>query len=365
MNPDIPYLFALTKIDKIGPVLAKQLIAYCGGPQDIFNKSVRELAEIPQIGPLLAKNIYESDPLLLAEQELAFVRNKGIEIIGFWDERYPRRLRNYDDSPILLYATGEMDLNHHRMVGIVGTRKPTEYGTLMTERIVDGLQSYDAVIVSGMAYGIDTMAHRRSVENNMATIGVLGHGLDRIYPFVNRDMANRMIKNGGLLTEFPSGTNPDRENFPMRNRIIAALSDAVLVVESGEKGGSIITAEFANAYNKDVFAVPGRIGDENSAGCNKLIKIHKAYLAESAKDIAYIMRWEEMDAARVAQPSLFPDLNEEEMHIIDALRAAKELTIDNLHHAVKKPMSELSGMLLQLEFKGMVRSLPGKKYVLA
>ena len=362
MNQFLPYFIALTKIDHIGPVLAKQLIAYCGGPKEVFEKSKKELAEIPSIGPKVASAIVQVDPLISSKNEIAFIQQNQIQAIDFLDDAYPRRLKNFDDSPILLYYSGNVNLNHHRMVGIVGTRKPTEYGVIMAENIVEGLSNYDPVIVSGMAYGIDSIVHRKSVEMGIPTIGILGHGLDRIYPYTNRDLSKKMLQNGGLLTEFPSGTNPDRENFPMRNRIIAALSDAVLVVESKVRGGSIITTEFANQYNKDVFAIPGKISDENSAGCNRLIKTHKAYLAEAAKDIAYIMRWEEMDTKRNTQTTLFPELGKEEMVILDAIREAKEITIDRLHYKVKKPLSELASLLLTLEFKGIIKSLPGKKY---
>ncbi len=364
MRKDLAYIIALTKINGIGAVVAKQLIGYCGGPREVFHTSTRDLARIPQVGEHKARLIMDADPEALAEEELKFVEKKNIKPYFYLEEGYPRRLKHYDDAPILLYYHGNTNLNHHRTVGIVGTRTPTEYGRLMCENIVEGLKNYGVVIVSGMAYGIDSTAHRKAVELNIPTIGILGHGLDRLYPATNRDLAKKMMENGGLLTEFPSGTNPDRENFPMRNRIIAAISDNVIVVESKAKGGSIITAEFANQYNKDVFAVPGKINDEKSTGCNRLIKSHKAALIESAEDIAYIMRWEEQSPQDELQGSLFPDLTTTEQEIVDLLREMKEATIDTLHYRLSMPVSELSSILLSMEFKGVVSSLPGKRYVL-
>ncbi|MBL0026186.1 MAG: DNA-processing protein DprA [Saprospiraceae bacterium] len=233
---------------------------------------------------------------------------------------------------------------------------------MMCDKIVEGLHSFQILLISGLAYGIDAAAHRKSLEVGIPTLGVLGHGLDRYYPSDHTSLANKMIENGGVITEFTSGTMPDKENFPMRNRIIAAMSDAVVVIESKRKGGSIITAEFGNEYNRDVFALPGRVNEERSEGCNKLIKQNKAHLIESAADIAYIMRWEELDAQKMIQQQLFVELNENESRMINMIRDAKEITIDLLTYRMAMTPSEVSGMLLTLEFKGLLRSLPGKKY---
>ena len=227
------------------------------------------------------------------------------------------------------------------------------------------MKSYDVQIISGLAFGIDTCAHSQAVKEGIETIGVMGHGLDRLYPSANKKLAARMIAHGGLVTEFPTETKPDRENFPMRNRIIASMSDVVVVVESKKKGGSIITAEFANSYNKDVFAIPGRVTDENSEGCNRLIKQHKAHLLESADDIGYIMRWDEFDKKKTIQKSLFIEYDDEEKRIVDVIKEANEITIDGLNARVGMTPSSLASMLLNLEFKGAIRSLPGKKYILS
>jgi len=365
VRSDVKHIMALTRLNGIGPILSRQLISHCGSAEEVFKSSMSALSKIPQIGNQKARLIKYDDVAEDVDKELEFAEKKGVSVLTYLDEAYPRRLNNYEDAPIILYYKGTVDLNALRTVAIVGTRKPTDYGILSCEKIVEDLGKYDPIIVSGMAYGVDSTAHRSSVRNNIPTIGVLGHGLDRLYPPTNRDLAAKMIENGGLLTEFPSGTNPDRENFPMRNRIIAALSDVVIVIESKRKGGSMITADLANGYFKDVFALPGRINDDHSSGCNLLIKSLKASLLESAKDIAYIMRWEERTDTK-KQQELFIELNEIETKIIDHFRSSKEkeITIDKLHYQLQLPVSQLSGLLLELEFKGMIKSLPGKKYVL-
>lgn len=359
------YEIAITKIANVGPVSAKSIIAHLGSAESLWTANEKDLIDIPQIAKITAKQILEERDAALskAEKELKFIEKNEITTLYYLNDNYPRRLKYFDQSPIILYYKGSANLNPQRTVGIVGTRKPSEYGALQSEKIVEGLKSYGPYIISGLAFGIDTISHRTSVESGQKTIGVLGHGLDRIYPASNRKLAQKMIEHGGLLTEFGFESKPDRENFPMRNRIIAALSDAVVIVESAVKGGSIITATFADAYNKDVFAVPGRIIDEMSAGPNTLIKTHKAHMVESAKDIAYIMRWEEIPNQAI-QTQLFVELSQREQSIVDFIRSHKELPIDALQHLMQIPSSELSSLLIQLEFKGIVRPLPGKRYML-
>lgn len=364
MNEEQLYLIALTKIPKVGPVLAKNLISYCGGAEAVFAETKANLLKIPSIGPIFVKNFDAKSVLLEAEKELKFVQRNNIKVLSFLQGEYPKRLSHFESSPIILYYKGSSDLNHFRTVGVVGTRQPTEYGKIMCDRIVEGLLPFNVLLVSGLAFGVDSLAHRKSVELNIPTLGVLGHGLDRIYPAENEVLSKKMMANGGVLTEFPSNTVPDRENFPMRNRIIAAISDVVIVIESKRKGGSIITAEFANEYNKDVFAVPGRVNDELSEGCNNLIKQNKAHLIESAADIAYIMRWEDIDAGKVIQKQLFVDLDDDETLVVQLIRDNKEIAIDALTYKTGKSPSVVSSILLGLEFKGMVKSLPGKKYIL-
>jgi DNA processing protein len=317
------------------------------------------------VGPKTVQKIISSDTFPRAEEQMKYLSNHDGKAIVFHSNEYPQRLKHFESSPLVLYLKGNMNLNHKRTVAVIGTRKPTEQGKINCEKLIEGLLDYDVQILSGLAFGIDTCAHKSSVDSVTETIGVMGHGLDILYPAENRKLVNKMINNGGVLTEFPINTRPDRENFPMRNRIIASMSDVIVVVESKRKGGSIITAEFANNYNKDVFAIPGRTTDEASEGCNKLIKQHKANLLESAADIGYIMRWDEMDKSRVVQKALFIDFNEEEQKLIDILKNKESVTVDQFSHLLKLPPSNLASILLNLEFKGAIRALPGKKYILS
>jgi DNA processing protein len=367
MEKNLLHNIALTLIPDVGPKMAKILISYCGSAEAVFLASKRALSKIPQVGLKTIDKIKSNqiDAFKRAEIELAYMEKVKGSAVVFHSEDYPQRLKHFDSSPLVLYKRGEMTLNHPRTVAIIGTRKPTELGKINCEKLIAGLLKYDVQIISGLAFGIDTCAHTASVKHKIETIGVMGHGLDRMYPAANKKLAAKMILKGGVLTEFPTGTNPDRENFPMRNRIIASMSDVIIVVESKKKGGSIITAEFANAYNKDVFAIPGRVNDEVSEGCNRLIKQHKANLLESAEDIGYIMRWDEIDTDKVIQKSLFIDFTPKEQSVIDLLKQQQQITVDNLNFELKLPPSELASMLLNLEFKGAIRSLPGKKYILS
>ncbi|MFZ1702954.1 MAG: DNA-processing protein DprA [Saprospiraceae bacterium] len=363
-NKELLLLITLTNIPKVGDIVAKNLISYCGDIESVFKEPLRNLMKIPGIGEVVARNIREAN-FSWAEQELAFIEKNKIQVFAYYHQTYPFRLKQFDDCPFLMYYQGDHILNHPRTVGIVGTRNPTDYGRITCEKIMESLSKYNPLIVSGLAYGIDGVAHKKSLALSLPTVGVLGHGLDIVYPATHRSLASKIVEqNGGLLTEFPSRTKPDKENFPMRNRIIAALSDVVIVIESKKKGGSIITAEIANDYNKDVFAVPGRLHDEFSEGCNNLIKQNKAHLIESADDIGYIMRWEEMDARKIIQTSLFVELDDIEKELVALLRDEKELTIDQITYRLRKQPSEVSSLLVNLEFKGVIRSLPGKKYIL-
>jgi len=356
-------MIALSMVDKVGPVLAKYLVSYCGGVEEVFESSEKELSKIPNIGPATIKKLKDKSIFDKADKQLEFIANKGITGHTFLDDTYPRRLKNFETSPIVIYFNGKGELNHRRTVGIIGTRKPTERGDIICRKIVKGLVPYDVQIISGLAYGIDSLAHKYAVEEGIPTIGVLGHGHDIIYPATNRGLAQKMLPTGGTLTEFCIKSRIDKEHFPMRNRIIAAMSDAVIVIESARKGGSIITAEFANQFNKDVFAVPGRTSDEYSEGCNKLIKQHKAHLLESAADIAYIMRWEEIDQQKNVQTALFVELDDQEQKVVDLLKAHPEINIDELNYKLQLTSSSLAAVMINLEFKGVIKCLPGKKYI--
>jgi len=314
MNSEKIYQIALTLVPKVGDVAAKKLIAYCGGAEPVFKESKKALLLIPGIGPAIANSIVSQDLLSAAEFELKFMEQNDIKPIYFMEDDYSFRLRQCGDAPIMLYTKGSINLNAKRIISIVGTRRATDYGKQMTDKIIEGLSDLnDIVVVSGLAYGIDIAAHKACLKYNVPTMGVLAHGLDRVYPQLHTQVAREMQDQGGLLSDFMSGTKPDRENFPKRNRIIAGLSDATLVVEARKKGGALITADIANSYSRDVFAVPGRVGDENSEGCNQLIRRNQAALIQSSNDICYLMGWDkESEKNPSLQVSLFVDLNKEE-----------------------------------------------------
>lgn len=356
---------ALSLIPKVGPVLAKNLVSYCGSVEAIFKEKKSKLLKIPYVGEAVVHSLKNADIFERAEKEVQFIESHNITAHFYLDEQYPSRLKHYNDAPILLYYKGTDVLDSMRTLGIVGTRKPSDHGKATCERIVDGLKDANVSIISGLAYGIDTTAHSRCTIHNIPTVGVLGHGLDKLYPQSNINLARKMGLNGGILTEFISGTNPDAINFPQRNRVIAMLSDAVLVVESAEKGGSMISADFAFQYNKDVFAIPGRPSDTMSKGTNKLIKENKAALVESSDDINAAMNWDVNSSSQQTQMNLAFDLTDDEKTIVSLIKKEETLEIDKLHYLTKISHSSLSSTLLNLEFKGVIKSLPGKKYILS
>lgn len=365
MSDDLLYTIALTKVPKVGYKLSKTLISYSGSAEKVFQTKGQVLKKIPGIGEQVARNILNFSNFDAAEKDLAFCQKHEIEILRYTDDQYPQRLLHHEDSPTLLFYRGVANLNKDRMLAIVGTRSPTVRGKHMTQKIVEELKAYNVTVVSGLAYGIDAAAHRAALEHQIPTIGVLGNGIDRIYPSAHTKLSKEMMNTGGILSQFAIGSKPDRENFPMRNKVVAGMCDAVIVVESAVSGGSIITAEFANHYNKDVFAIPGRISDEKSAGCNRLIRIHKANLLESAADIAYIMRWES-GSTQVVQRSLdFTELSENQSNILKYLKEKESANTDDMHLDLQLSLSELANLLLELELKGIIISHPGKRYSLA
>jgi DNA processing protein len=334
----------------------------------VFETGKANLLKIPGIGEVLADTIVNSKALLSeAEKEVQFIQENNILPLFFTDENYPHRLKFCNDSPIMLYYKGSADLNAERIVAVVGTRQPTEYGKETTMKFISELKGSGILVVSGLAYGVDILAHRQSLENDLDTVGVLAHGLDRLYPQIHENTADKMLKKGGLLTDFRSGTNPDAVNFPKRNRIVAGMCDALVVIESKREGGSLITATIANSYNKDVFAFPGRVNDPFSVGCNGLIKTNKAALMESAADLFYIMGWEteKKEKKKPAQQiPLLLDLSEEEQKIINIFSEKKQLHMDEISYASNFPVSKVSSLLLQLEFSNLIKSHPGKMYSL-
>lgn len=363
-NKDIIYSIALTLIPGLGNVNSKKIVAYLGGLEPVFDEKKKLLLKVPNIGETTAKNILENREyaLEMAEKEVAQCEKEGINIIHYFSKAYPYRLKNCEDAPLALFTKGNIHLNKQKVVSIVGTRKATDYGKSFCEKLIEDLKPHNPLIVSGLAYGIDIFSHRAALANNLPTIAVLAHGLDHVYPQMHYNTAKKMMENGGLVSDFRTGTNPDKENFPKRNRIIAGLADLTIVIESSKKGGSLITAEYANAYNRDVFALPGRINDEFSEGCNRLIKTHKAFLLESVKDIEYIMGWEkETENTTNPQTQLLLDLTPEEEIIVNQLKT-QELPIDDLAIRCDMPVSKTASVLLTLELKNIVKSLPGKLY---
>ena len=356
---------ALTFVPGIGDVLAKNLISYCGSAEGIFKTSRYKLLQIPGIGPKMAASILNQSCFGRAEKEIQFIQKNKIKTIFYTDSTYPKRLKNCIDAPVMLFFKGNADLNKQRIISIVGTRHATNYGRQLCDELVDHLKKYDVTVVSGLAYGIDICAHRACVKHQLPTVGILGHGLDRLYPAQHWATAEKMTENGGLLTEFPSETNPDRENFPKRNRIIAGMADATIVVEASIKGGALITAEIANSYNRDVFTFPGRIGDEFSEGCNFLVRFNKAGLLTSYADLAEQLGWLDAVLTVKKQQLLFPvDLTADEEQIFETLQLAEQIAIDDLSLKTNLSVSVLAMNLLNLEMQGLVRSLPGKSYSL-
>lgn len=357
---------ALTQLSGIGSVNAKSLISYCGGVEAIFHTPKRQLLKIPGIGPKTAALILQKEKALeKAHREIEFVQKHNIQTIFYFDDNYPQKLKNCSDAPILLYFKGNSNFNNPHIISIVGTRNATDYGRQICHELVQALQPYSPLIVSGLAYGIDHTAHSACVKNQVETVGVLGHGLDMLYPSQHRNLAKKMLQNGGLLTDFPSETNPDSKNFPKRNRIIAGMTDATIVVETGNKGGSVITAYLAQSYNREVFAFPGRIDKPYSMGCNQLIKKNVAKLVESAEDIVYHLGWEDSDieVSKPVQRALFVELNDTETVLVNLLKGKpKGISIDKICASAQMTQNAVASCLLQLEMKNLVETMPGKRY---
>ena len=359
------YQIGLTLIPGVGDVLARKLVNMCGSAEAVFREPAGALKRLPKIGRLLAQAAANRELLLRAEKEVEFVLKYRINVLFFTDSGYPRRLRNCIDAPVLLYYKGTADLNAAHVAGIVGTRRATDYGREVTRRIIGSLKDHQALIVSGLAFGIDSCAHRFSLDAGLETIGVLGHGLDHVYPWMNRQLAERMLTRGGLASEFPSKTRPDRCNFPRRNRIIAGLCDALIVVEAGPGGGALITAGIANSDPRDVFAVPGRWTDPLSEGTNRLVGTNQAALIQDPGDIAEMMGWTDRKPDKSSiQRRIFMEMTPDEEKIVAVLGENGNVGIDDLAGYVHLPASKLSAALLNLEFEGVVKCLPGKVYAL-
>ncbi len=357
-------LLALHFIPGVGDHLIRQLISYCGSAEKAFTTPKGKLRKIPGIGDVTAESIRQGKPFARAETEIKKAEKDDVQLIFYLDDNYPQRLKLVNDAPSLLYTKGNINFENPKTVGIVGTRKATGYGRERVEELVRDLVCHQPLIVSGLAYGIDIHAHKLAVKHNLPTIGVMGSGIDNVYPASHKEIAKKMMDNGGLVTEHSFGTPPDAHNFPARNRIVAALSDAIIVVEAAERGGALITADIGNSYNKDVFALPGNVGQSHSEGCNNLIKSNKAAMITSVKDLEFHMNWD-INAAPVKKQALnFADFLPEEQVVLNLLANSKQMMIDDISWKSSLPIGQLASILLALEFRGLVTSLPGKLYKL-
>jgi DNA processing protein len=366
MTENLIYKIALSLIPGIGSITAKSLIAYTGSAEQVFREKENALRLIPGVGSILATNIVRSEVMSRAGREVDFLEKYGVNALFYLDPDYPQRLLGCSDAPIILYVKGHPVLNCAKAISIVGTRHASEYGRNLADRFIAVLaeRGYRILIVSGLAYGSDIQSHKSALRYTLPTVAVLGHGLETVYPSMHTAIAREMVENnGGLVSDFLSYSPIDRTNFLRRNRIIAGLSDATIVVESAKKGGALVTADIANSYNRDVFAFPGKVGEPYSEGCHFLIKSNRASLIESVNDLEYVMNWSAAQSQPDAiQPCLFYDFNPEEKLIVDLLRSEGEMAIDLICIKTTLPMNKVSPTLLNLEFAGFVKGLPGKVF---
>lgn len=358
---ELIYLLALQKVPNIGDISAKKLLRKLGSAEAIFKSTKKELMLIEGFGSLKIKSLHDASHLEEAERELQFMKKEEIEVSYFEDKNYPTYLKHCIDSPILLFQKGNIDLKHKKIISIVGTRKATNHGIAFCEQLIEELAPLNPVIVSGFAYGVDICAHKAAIANNLQTIGCLAHGLDQIYPKVHAKYQAEVLNHGGFMTDFWSGSFFDRKNFIKRNRIIAGMSEATIVIESADKGGSLVTADIANSYDREVFAVPGRVSDQLSRGCNNLIKTQQARLLSSAADLVYVLNWDIENKAK-KQPQLFVELSPQEELVLESLQKSGKSEMDVIAIACKMPTFKLNPILLSLELKGLVRPLPGKQF---
>lgn len=354
---------ALILVDGIGPINAKLLIAVCGSAEAVFKEKPAHLEKIANIRPSILKSLRSADTMRRAEEEQDFIHTNKIDALLYSDPSYPQRLKFCDDSPVILFTKGNSSLNQERMIGVVGTRAAGEYGSQVCREIIEQLSPYKPVIVSGLALGIDTIAHRTALDTGMETIAALAHGLDRIYPAENRKLAGQICENGAIVSEIFSQNIPDRENFPKRNRIVAGMTQALIVVESAVKGGSMITAQLSFDYSRDVFAVPGRITDKSFSGCNRLIASNRSAMFTSVEDFVLQMGWEQQKKTTV-QRSMFVELSEVESILVKFLHDKGCVQLDVISLDLKMPVSQLNSLLMTLELKGIVAAKPGKRFSL-
>lgn len=354
---------AISLIPGIGNMLARQLISYCGTAEKVFSSNKKKLLQIPGIGSKIASSIQNHSTFTKAELLISKCNQKGIKILHFMDHAYPTRLKELYDAPAILYFKGNANLNPEKVVSIVGTRRVTGYGHSITERVVQDLKKHNTTIISGLAYGVDHIAHKEALNAGLPTIGIIAGGMNNIYPALHIKTAEKMYQYGGIISEHDPDIVPEAHFFPERNRIIAGLSDAVIVVEAAKKGGALITAEFANNYNRDVFAIPGQIGQYYSVGCNNLIKSHKASIYTGVEDLEYILNWDPVQKEKKQETGSLRDLTIPEKKIIHVLeKHINGIIIDDLSWKSQIPVNQIASHLLNLEFRGYVKALPGKKF---
>ena len=365
MKDELLYQIALTLVPNVGAVQAKALLDEFGNAKSVFNASARQLSAVENVGEVRARSIKQFSDFTKAEEEITLIEKNNIEPVFITDSNYPKRLLNCYDAPTILYFKGNTDLNSSKIISIIGTRNNTDYSKQVIEKLLDGIKEFSPLIVSGLAFGVDSIAHKTALQCGLPTIGVMGNGMHTIYPAQHKSLAKDMLNNGGLLTEFNYQTKPDKHNFPRRNRIVAGMSDATIVVETALRGGSMITAELASNYNRDVFAMPGKITDSKSAGCNYLIKSNKAILLTDAQQMMEELGWQQVVAKRKMQRELFISLTDDEQKIWDKLKEKDSIHIDELYLQSGLSSSAVAAAILGLELQNLVLSLPGKMYKLA
>lgn len=362
-NNELIAVLRLQNVPNIGDVTAKKLIAVCGSPIAIFSDKLNHLRKIEGINEKTLEGLLHPRHYKAAIKELEFIVKNNIDYSYYTHKDYPNYLKHCVDGPLLLFKRGNIDLAARRIISVVGTRNMTHYGMAFCERFIEDIAPFDPIIVSGFAYGVDICVQRAAVKNKLQTIGCLAHGLNQIYPRQHASFANEVTVNGGFLTEFWSISHPERENFLRRNRIIAGMSEATVVVESAEKGGSLVTADIANSYHRDVFAVPGRTEDKFSLGCNNLIKQQKAHLLSAAADLIYLLNWETtLKDVQPVQKQLFAELDTTEKAIYNYLQKEGKQLLDSIALECSLPIFKASSTLLNMEMKGVIRPLPGKLF---
>lgn len=354
---------ALMRVEGVGDIVAKRLINHLGSAEAVFKAKKSQITAIEGIGDVVYNSLKKADTFKLAEAEMKFIADNGITPLYYQDKTYPDRLKHCIDGPVVLFTSGDINLENRKTISIVGTRQMTSYGSDFCRKLIEDLAPLNPVIISGFAYGVDIHAHAVAMELGLQTIGVVAHGLNQVYPKVHKKYVSKMEENGGFMTEFWSTSNPDKENFVKRNRIVAGLSEATIIIESADKGGSLITANIANDYNRDVFAVPGRVTDKYSMGCNNLIKSQRANVLTTAADLVYMLNWQlEDEKKKPVQKQLFVVLEDDEQKVYDFLQKHGKELMDVIALECEMPIFKISSLLLNMELKGVIRPLPGKLF---